>query len=152
MVHQDRQVIMAMKRIEVHGHALPMSTAELCVQAHRTPTTGEKTLTITQVVLIRESAEWSGSARGGGPPGPPPRRRYRNYDSPSDGESDEQPLRRPRRRRTERSQRSRASPPPEVIYRLPFTTWMNKSAKARKCTKQRCAMAELTLLQTLLQQ
>lgn len=79
---------------------------------------------------IRESAEWTGSAHGGGPPGPPPRRRYRNYDSGSDGESDELPLRKPRRRRTERSQRSRASPPPEVIYRLPFTTWMNNAAKA----------------------
>ncbi|KAF2162847.1 hypothetical protein M409DRAFT_26703 [Zasmidium cellare ATCC 36951] len=84
---------------------------------------------------IRESAEWGGSYRRGGPGGPPrpPRRpRYHpHWEDPSeDGESDEQPLRRVKRKRTMRSNPSSRSPPPEVIMRLPFTEWMNRSAKA----------------------
>lgn len=78
---------------------------------------------------IRESQEWNGSRRGG-PPRPPPRSRYRpHFEDPSeeDGESDEQPLRAKARRKKEQSQ----SPPPEVIMRLPFTEWMNKSARSR---------------------
>jgi len=80
---------------------------------------------------IRESVEWSGSSSqhgGGRGPPRPPRRRYRGqWEDPSDaGDSDEQPLRRrPKPRKTAESQ----SPPPEVIYRLPFTEWMNKGAK-----------------------
>lgn len=31
-----------------------------------------------------------------------------------------------------RGKSSSRSPPPEVIMRLPFTEWMNRSAKARK--------------------
>lgn len=83
---------------------------------------------------IRESAEWGGSYRGGGPPRPPRRPRYRpHWEEPSDdGESDEQPLRKPRRKKTARSNPSSRSPPPEVIMRLPFTEWMNRSAKARE--------------------
>lgn len=88
---------------------------------------------------IRESAEWGGSYRGGGPPRPPRRPRYRpHWEDPSDdGESDEQPLRRPRRKKTAASNKSSRSPPPEVIMRLPFTEWMNRSAKARELKNRR---------------
>lgn len=89
---------------------------------------------------LRESDEWRSQGGGGrGPPGPP-RRRYTGYydDDPSEygHDDDERPLRY-RGRRKLPSEKSSKSPPPEVIMRLPFTEWMNRSAKARKCRQMR---------------
>lgn len=90
-----------------------------------------------RMTSLRESDEYrsqAGSAGGRGPPGPP-RRRYTPYDdepSEYDHDDDERPLRN-RARRYQYSEKSSKSPPPEVIMRLPFTEWMNRSAKARKC-------------------
>lgn len=86
---------------------------------------------------LRESDEWRSQAGGRGPPGPP-RRRYRgDYEDPSeDGEEDERPLRY-RGRRKPASEKSSKSPPPEIIMRLPFTEWMNRSAKGRKLRLER---------------
>lgn len=92
-----------------------------------------------RMTSLRESDEWRSQASGGGrgPPGPP-RRRYTGYDDdPSEfNDDDERPLRYRGRRRLP-SEKSSKSPPPEVIMRLPFTEWMNRSAKARKCAKAR---------------
>ena len=69
------------------------------------------------------------------PPTPPtsaPRRRPEWHDhTPSDDESDQGPPKPPNRR-----PRAAAggSPPPEEILRLPFTMWMNSSAKNRTST------------------
>jgi aquaporin related protein len=81
---------------------------------------------------LRESDEWRSQGGGRGPPGPP-RRRYRgDYDDHSeDEEEDERPLR-SRTRKRQPTVKSTASPPPEIIMRLPFTEWMNRSAKARE--------------------
>lgn len=81
---------------------------------------------------VRESDEWRSAAGGGrGPPGPP-RRRFTPYDDdPSEwNDDDERPLRHRHHRRAGGQPPSSKSPPPEVIMRLPFTEWMNRSAKA----------------------
>ena len=87
---------------------------------------------------IRESVEWRGSSYGDGrgPPRPPRGGRYRGMsEEPSDDgrDSDEQPLRRKPRTKRGPPSSSRSSPAPEIIYRLPFTEWMNRSAKGRTC-------------------
>ena len=70
------------------------------------------------------------------PPTPPssaPRRRPEWHDpTPSDYESDEEPPKPPNRGR--RTAAGGSSPPPEEILRLPFTMWMNSSAKNREHT------------------
>jgi aquaporin related protein len=77
---------------------------------------------------LRESDEYHAIGGGRGPPRPPRSSRKDSYYD--DGESDEQPLRKPRRKRSARSDDSSPAPP-EVIMRLPFTTWMNRTAKGR---------------------
>ncbi|SMY23101.1 unnamed protein product [Zymoseptoria tritici ST99CH_1A5] len=76
-----------------------------------------------RMTSVRESDEWHGGG-GRGPPRPPRSNRYHSYD---DDDSDDQRLRRPRKKPSMRSDRS--TPPPEVVMRLPFTTWMNGSIK-----------------------
>lgn len=85
---------------------------------------------------LRESDEWKFQGGGRGPPGPPGRRYRGGYDDGSDDDEDERPLRyrgkrHLHRRRGTGSEKSSKSPPPEIIMRLPFTEWMNRSAKAR---------------------
>lgn len=69
------------------------------------------------------------------PPTPPssiPRRRPEWHDpSPSDEESDEGPPKPPNRRPRAGAARG-STPPPEEMLRLPFTMWMNSSAKNRR--------------------
>lgn len=90
---------------------------------------------------VRESTEWGG---GQGPPRPPRRPRYKGYydDGSDDYESDERPLRRPRKKRSRSSDRS--SPPPEVVMRIPFTEWMNSTAKGRRFCPLRPLIPQLT--------
>lgn len=86
---------------------------------------------------VRETTEFAG---GQGPPRPPRRPRYRgHYDDGSDDyESDERPLRKPRKKRSRDSDRS--SPPPEMIMRIPFTDWMNTTAKGRMSFNSCCIL------------
>ena len=80
---------------------------------------------------LRESDEYHSVAGGGrGPPRPPRGGRKDSYWDDYDGESDERPLRKPRRKPSERSYDSSPAPP-EVVMRIPFTTWMNTTAKGR---------------------
>ncbi|KAK6425420.1 hypothetical protein LTR81_002103 [Elasticomyces elasticus] len=67
------------------------------------------------------------SARG--PPHPPKRTRARapHWEDPSEDESDEEPVR--RKRKSHVGDGGDSPPPSEIVYRLPFSNWMNSSFK-----------------------
>ncbi|KAK5697629.1 hypothetical protein LTR17_023944 [Elasticomyces elasticus] len=67
------------------------------------------------------------SARG--PPHPPKRTRARapQWEDPSEDESDEEPVR--RKRKSHVGDGGDSPPPSEIVYRLPFSNWMNSSFK-----------------------
>lgn len=73
---------------------------------------------------------------------PPPRnpaRKMPDFEETYEDEETEQEREKPRRmKKRSRSFDSDGSPPPDVIYRLPYLDWMNSSLKNRKSRRQKC--------------
>ncbi|KAK0277891.1 hypothetical protein LTR35_009727 [Friedmanniomyces endolithicus] len=72
---------------------------------------------------VREPAP---AARGPSQAHRRPRARPPQWEDPSEDESDEEPA---RRKRKSRAREDDSPPPSEIVYRLPFSNWMNSSFK-----------------------